>query len=161
VRRRTLGKGLSELISEESLANTQSIIEVPLDNIAPNPRQPRQHMDDDALEELTLSIETHGVLQPLIVRPLAEGYEIVAGERRWRAARKAGLETVPCLVHALSDSHALQIALVENLQREDLNAVETAHGYRRLMTEVGFTQDQVAKIMGKSRSAVANTLRLL
>lgn len=161
MRRRTLGKGLSELISGEALPQSHAIIDVPLDNITPNPQQPRQHMDEAAMEELTLSIETHGVLQPLIVRTAAEGYELVAGERRWRAARRAGLTSVPCVVHTLSDSDSLQIALIENLQRQDLDPVEAARGYRRLMSDFGLTQDQVSKYIGKSRSAIANTLRLL
>jgi ParB family chromosome partitioning protein len=118
-------------------------------------------MDENALEELTVSVETYGVLQPIIVRRSGAGYQIVAGERRWRAARRAGLTTVPCLVQDADDSQALQVAMVENLQRDDLNALEAARGYQQLVVDFGMTQDEVGHRVGKSRSAIANTLRLL
>lgn len=161
MRRRSLGKGLSELISGEPLAQTRAVVDVPVDRLSPNPRQPRIDVDGDKLEELTLSIEAHGVLQPILVRLVGDDYEIVAGERRWRAAQRAGLDTVPCIVQEVSEEQSLQYALIENLQREDLNPVEAARGFRRLMEDFGLTQEQLAQFIGKSRSAIANTLRLL
>ncbi len=161
MRRRSLGKGLGELIAAEPLADTRSLVDVPIAKLYPNPMQPRAEANPEKLEELTLSIETHGVLQPIIVRKKAEDYEIVAGERRWRASQRAGLETVPCIVQDVSDEQSLQLALIENLQREDLNALEAARGYRRLLNEFALTQEQLAQYIGKSRSAIANTLRLL
>lgn len=161
MRRRSLGKGLGELISGEPLTQARPVVELALDRLSPNPRQPRAQMSGDRLEELTLSIETHGVLQPIIVRPVGDDYEIVAGERRWRAAQRAGLAAVPCMVQDVSDEDSLQIALIENLQREDLNPVEAARGYRHLIQEFGLSQEQLAQAIGKSRSAIANTMRLL
>lgn len=163
MRKTGLGRGLSELISGEALARSRAVLEVALDKLEPNPYQPRQHIDDDSLEELTLSIEAHGVVQPVVVRRTddADVYQIIAGERRWRAARRAGLATVPCIVQDASDERALEIALVENLQRSDLGPLETAHAMRYLMQEFGLTQEQIAEQLGRSRSAVANTLRLL
>lgn len=161
MRKRSLGRGLSELIAGPSTVDTRSIIEVPIDRISPNPDQPRLEVDSDRLEELTLSIEAHGVLQPIIVRPMGDDYQIIAGERRWRAAQRAGLERVPCILHEANDQESLELALIENLQREDLNPLEAARGYRRLLTEHGLTQEQLASLIGKSRSAIANTLRLL
>jgi ParB family transcriptional regulator, chromosome partitioning protein len=161
MRRKGLGRGLSDLLSGEVLTQSRAVIEVPLDEIEPNPMQPRQYMDDHALEELTLSIETHGVLQPIMVRSAASGYQIVAGERRWRAARRAGLQTVPCLVQNADNLQALELAMIENLQRDDLNALEAARGYRLMMTEFGMTQEEVARKIGKSRSGIANSLRVL
>lgn len=161
MRRRSLGKGLGELISAEPLAESRAVVEVSLERLTPNPLQPRAQVDPDTLEELTLSIEKHGVIQPIIARPRGDDYEIIAGERRWRAAQRAGLQTVPCIVKDMSDQDSLQVALIENLQREDLNAVEAAKGYRRLIDEFGLTQEQLAQFIGKSRSAIANTMRLL
>lgn len=161
MRRKGLGRGLSDLLSGEVLSQSRAVIEVPLDEIEPNPMQPRQSMDDSSLEDLTLSIEAHGILQPLLVRSADSGYQIVAGERRWRAARRAGLRTVPCLVQNADDLQALEWALIENLQRDDLNAVDTAQGYRMLMQEFGLTQEEMARKIGKSRSAIANAVRLL
>ena len=124
--------------------------------------QPRKDFDEAALSELADSIATHGILQPLLVRPTANGmYQIVAGERRWRAARLAGLSEVPVLIKELSDEENDQLALIENLQREDLNAIETAEGYRRLMDKYGMTQEQLSEAVGKSRPAIANSLRIL
>jgi len=159
--RKGLGKGLSDLISADSLKQGATLLELRPHEIEPNPFQPRSDIDDDQLEELTRSIERHGVVQPLVVRPVGTGYQLVTGERRWRAAQRAGLATIPCLVRDTSDSEALQIALVENLQREDLNPIDAAHGYHQLVEDFGLTQEQVASIVGKSRAAVANTLRLL
>lgn len=161
MRKKGLGRGLSDLLSGEGLTQSRAVIEVPLDEIEPNPRQPRLHMDDSALEDLTVSIEHHGVLQPIMVRSAGEGYQIVAGERRWRAARRAGLRTVPCLVQHADDLQALELAMIENLQRDDLNAIEAARGYRLMMQEFRLTQEEVSKKIGKSRSAIANSLRVL
>lgn len=161
MRRRSLGKGLGELISGEPLPQGHPVIAVSIGRLGPNPRQPRVQVDGDKLEELTLSVEAHGILQPIMVRAAGEDYEIVAGERRWRAAQRAGLETVPCVVLDVSDEQSLELALVENLQREDLNALEAARGYQRLVEDFGLTQEQLSQLIGKSRSAIANTLRLL
>jgi ParB family transcriptional regulator, chromosome partitioning protein len=161
MRKRGLGRGLSDLISSDSMSQSRSVVEVPLEEIEPNVLQPREHMDETALEELTSSIETHGVLQPIMVRQTAAGYQIVAGERRWRAAQRAGLRTIPCLIQDADDLMSLEIALIENLQRDDLDALEAARGYRMLISDYGLTQEDVAQKVGKSRSAVANTLRIL
>lgn len=161
MQRKGLGKGLSDLISADALRQGATLLELRPHEIEPNPFQPRSSIDDDDLEELTRSVERHGVVQPLVVRPSGSGYQLVTGERRWRAAQRAGLTTVPCLVRETADAETLQIALVENLQRKDLNPMDAARGYRQLIEQFGSTQEQVASIVGKSRSAVANTLRLL
>jgi ParB family chromosome partitioning protein len=161
MQRKGLGKGLSDLISTESLKQGATLLELRPHEIEPNPFQPRSSINDDELEELTRSVERHGVVQPLVVRPAASGYQLVTGERRWRAAQRAGLSTVPCLVRETTDAETLQVALVENLQREDLNPMDAARGYHQLVEQFGSTQEQVAGIVGKSRSAIANTLRLL
>lgn len=155
-----LGKGLNSLFdvnTEES-----NVTEVMLSEIEPNRDQPRKDFDEQALAELAESIRKHGLLQPILVRskPMG-GYEIIAGERRWRASRMAELRTVPVVIREMDEREAAEVALIENLQREDLNAVEEALGFRSLMVSYGLTQEQVAEAMGKSRSAVANTLRLL
>lgn len=161
VKKGGLGRGLNSLF-EENAAGEDSAVQLRLSEIEPNRDQPRKDFDPAALQELSDSIRTHGVLQPLLVRPMpGGGYQIVAGERRWRASRMAGLETVPAVVRELSDSDAMQLALIENLQREDLNPVEEALGYRALIDEFGFTQETVAEKVGKSRPAVTNALRLL
>ncbi len=161
MRKRSLGRGLSQLLSTEAAPETRAVVEVPLDKIGPNPHQPRASWDEETLEELAQSIEAHGVLQPVIVRRRGENYQLVAGERRWRAARQVGLETIPCLIQDIDDRTALQMALVENLQREDLNEMELAEGYKCLVEDFGATQEELAQHVGKSRSAVTNTLRLL
>jgi ParB family chromosome partitioning protein len=161
MQRKGLGKGLADLISSDDLKKGATLLHLRPHEIEPNPFQPRSAIDEDELEELTHSIERHGIVQPLVVRPAGGGYQLVTGERRWRAAQRAGLEIVPCLVRDTDDSEALQLALVENLQREDLNSMDAARGYRQLMQEFGNTQEQVASTVGKSRSAIANTLRLL
>lgn len=163
MRKSGLGRGLSELISGEALARTRAVLEVQVDRLEPNPYQPRQAMNEEALEELTLSIEAHGVVQPVIVRRTAEEdvFQIIAGERRWRAAQRAGLQTVPCIIHDADEEKMLEIALVENLQRHDLGPIETAMALRHLIGQFGLTQDQVAEQLGCSRSSVANSLRLL
>ncbi len=135
--------------------------ELPIEFISPNPNQPRTAMDEDQIDELSDSIGKVGVLQPIIVRPHAEGYQIIAGERRWRAAKAAGLTKVPVRVMASTETEALALALIENLQRQDLNAIEEARGYKRLLSEYGMTQAELADRVSKSRSAVTNTLRLL
>ena len=160
-----LGKGLDSLFADnsiEELEEGKSVVTLRLSDIEPNKNQPRQYFDDESLSELADSIREHGVLQPLIVRPLSDGsYQLVAGERRWRASRLAGLTEVPVIVRALTDSEVAVIALIENLQRENLNPIEEAEGISRLLEEYGFTQEQAAGKLGKSRSAVTNTLRLM
>lgn len=160
-RKSGLGRGLDSLFTENS-TDTKEAVEVRLSEIEPNRDQPRKHFDETALAELSESIKRHGLIQPLLVRPLTGGgYQIVAGERRWRASRMAGLSTVPVVIRDLSDKETMEIALIENLQREDLNPVEEAKGYKQLMDTYGFTQEQVAVSVNKSRPAVANSLRLL
>ncbi len=160
--KRGLGKGLGALIPGADRDQQQRSIELNIDSISSNPYQPRESVDEEKLQELVSSIRMHGVLQPVVVRPKGAGsYELVAGERRLRAARAAGLATIPAVVRQLTDEQSLQIALIENLQREDINPLDAAAAYRRLMEEFGLTQDEIALTLGKSRSAVANTLRLL
>ena len=157
--RRTLGKGLTQLIGEQFESGTT---EISVEAIEPNQRQPRTHFDEGALTELADSIKQYGVLQPLIVRPLSEGkYELIAGERRLRASKLAGLSTVPVLLKPAGHQSSLEMALIENVQREDINALECAKAYRRLIDEFAMTQEQVADKVGKSRVAIANTVRLL
>jgi ParB family chromosome partitioning protein len=157
--RRALGKGLSQLIGEQY---DDSPTSCPIDAIEANRWQPRSVFDDEALHELAASIREVGVLQPLVVRPLAEGrYELIAGERRLRASRLAGLKQVPIIIRPTTDQAALEIALIENIQREDIGAMECARAYRQLMSEFGLTQEQVADKVGKARTSVANTVRLL
>lgn len=156
-----LGKGLDALF-QENAAPEETVREMKLTEIEPNANQPRHEFDEQALSQLTDSIAHYGVLQPLIVRPLASGrFQIVAGERRWRASRRAGLESVPVIVRQLSDRETAELALIENLQREDLSPVEEGEGYLTLMNTYGMTQEQVAERVGKSRPAVANAVRLL
>lgn len=156
-----LGKGLSALIPGAGQEFGTEVLELQISEISPNPSQPRTAMDEDHIAELSDSIKKVGVLQPIIVRPHGDGYQIIAGERRWRAARAAGLERVPVRVMASTETEALALALIENLQRQDLNPVEEARGYRRLIAEYGMTQSELADRVSKSRSAVTNTLRLL
>lgn len=162
-RRSGLGRGLGALIPTE-VANegTSSLLELPVGAITANSFQPRHHFDEDALASLTASVRELGVLQPILVRPAeADGsYELVAGERRWRAAKRAGLQTVPAIVRAASDVASLEQALVENLHRQDLNALEEAAAYQQLIEDFKLSHDDVARRVGKSRSAVSNTLRL-
>ena len=161
---RGLGRGLDTLFVEQTgfSGEDSGISTIRLSEIEPNLSQPRKEFEETALNELADSIAAHGVLQPLLVRPMKNGmYQIVAGERRWRAARIAGISEVPALIRELSDEETDQVALIENLQREDLNAVETAEGYKRLMDKYSMTQEQLSEAVGKSRPAVANTLRIL
>ena len=163
-RRIGLGKGLESLIpatdGEEAEA-PQGILEVPLAAISPNPHQPRSTIREEQLTALAASIKEHGIIQPLVVTEVADGYQLIAGERRWRAARVAGLSTVPVLIKYVAPSRILELALVENLQRSDLNPMEEAAAYHQLVDEFELTQQQIAQRVGKSRTAVANTLRLL
>jgi ParB family chromosome partitioning protein len=157
--RRALGKGLSQLIAEQYDASPN---EASLEDILPNSRQPRTIFEQTALDELAASIRQYGLIQPLVVRPLAEGkFELIAGERRLRAAKIAGLRSVPIVLRSAGNQSALEIALIENVQREDMNALECARSYRRLIDEFGLTQEQVADRVGKSRTAIANTLRII
>ena len=155
-----LGRGLASLIPQRA-ASPSMIVEVPLARVAPNPFQPRHRMDETALEELAASIREHGVLQPVLVTETLEGYQLIAGERRVRAARLAGLERIPAVVRQLADQDQLEVALVENVQRSDLDPIDEALAYRQLISEFGLTQERVAERVGKARATVANTLRLL
>ena len=156
-----LGKGLDALFIDNETVDT-GVVTLRLSEIEPNKEQPRKVFSEEALNELADSIKEHGVLQPLLVRPLPTGgYQLVAGERRWRASRMAGLQEVPVVIRDMDEEQAMEIALIENLQREDLNAIEEASGYKLLMERYGMTQEQVAKRVGKSRPAIANALRLL
>ena len=155
-----LGRGLAALIPQRSTTTTGSV-EVPLERIRENPRQPRLRMDDEALASLAESIRQHGVIQPILVTETIDGYQLVAGERRVRAARMAGLDRIPAIVRQLADKQQLELALVENLQREDLDPIESARAYRQLIDEFAFSQDDLATRVGRARSTVANTLRLL
>ncbi len=159
--KRGLGRGLGALIPGAGIAADPAVVELPVDRIRPNSLQPRADFDREPLAELEASIREHGVLQPVLVRPVVGGYELIAGERRWRAATSAGLRTVPAMVRHLDDRGALEAALVENLQREDLNPVERARAYRRLIDDFQMTQEAVARRVGRSQPSVANTIRLL
>jgi ParB family chromosome partitioning protein len=154
-----LGRGLSALIPQRD--DHRGTVEIPVSSIARNPYQPRHSVEQGALEQLAASIAEHGVLQPILVTQTPAGYRLVAGERRLRAAELAGLERIPALVRSVGEQEQLAFALIENLQRSDLNALEEAHAFRRLADEFGLTQEDVAQRVGRSRSAVANTLRLL
>lgn len=171
-RQRGLGKGLAALLGETMEAGALggregALLSIPIEHLTPHPNQPRQHFDEAEIESLAASIREKGIVQPLVVRP-ADGpegeealYQIVAGERRWRAAQRAGIHEVPAVVRRLSDAESIEIALVENLQRRDLNALEEASAYRRLIDDYAHRQEDVAQALGKSRSHVANTVRLL
>lgn len=157
-----LGKGLDALFLENDAEESESAVTLKISEIEPNRSQPRHDFNEESLRELADSIAAHGVLQPLLVRPLPEGgYQLVAGERRWRASRMAGLFEVPVIIRELSDSETMQISMIENLQRENLNPVEEAMGYKTLIDEFEFTQDEISKSVGKSRPVIANALRLL
>ena len=166
MKRKALGKGLSALLPESPkggavATDAVGVVEIPLSKVDPNPDQPRQTLDEETLRALADSLKQQGVIQPILVRRTRGRYQIVAGERRFRAAGLAGLETVPAIVREVSDSDALEIALIENIQRDELNPIEEAAAYQRLITEHGYTQDSVAERVGKDRSTVSNTLRLL
>jgi ParB family chromosome partitioning protein len=163
-KRPALGRGLSALIPDASFsppASGERSLEVDIDLLRPNRFQPRTHADDSRIDELSRSIRSNGVIQPIVVRTAEGGYEIVAGERRWHASRRAGLHKVPVVVRDIPDERLLAAALIENIQREDLNPIEEARAYRRLGDEFGLTQEQIAEAVGKDRSSVANYVRLL
>ena len=165
---RGLGRGLSALMADVSEASKPSTdtprrpdMMVPIERIAANPDQPRRKFDKEALEDLAASIREKGIIQPLIVRSHAGGYEIVAGERRWRAAQMANQHEVPVLIREFNDTEVLEIAIIENVQRADLNPMEEAAGYSQLMEKFGRTQEKLAEVLGKSRSYIANSIRLM
>lgn len=168
VKKRGLGKGLSALIPEESQislfeedSNKSPVVEIDISSIETNKEQPRKTFEKESLEELKNSIMQYGVLQPIVVRKKGDKYEIIAGERRWRAAKEAKLEKIPCIIKEADDKESLKLALIENIQREDLNPIEEARSYKILIEEYELTQEEVAQALGKSRSYIANTLRLL
>ncbi|MFD0716170.1 ParB/RepB/Spo0J family partition protein [Paenibacillus sp. GCM10027626] len=156
-----LGRGLDALIPSLSVSEDDKVIEVALTELRPNPYQPRKTFDDEAIRELAESIKQHGVIQPIIVRTVLKGYEIIAGERRFRASQLCGNTTIPAVVRSFSDQQVMEIALIENLQREDLNAIELAFAYQALMDKFNLTQEELSMKVGKSRSHIANFLRLL
>ena len=159
--KRGLGRGLGALLGPESEPSTNGALEIPIEHVLPNPRQPRKRFDGPALTELTDSIRSSGVIQPIVVRRTGDAYELIAGERRWRAAKQAGLATIPAVVRDVTNAESLELALVENLLREDLNPIEAAEGYRQLLADFGWTQEQLGQRIGKDRSSIANALRLL
>ena len=159
--RKALGRGLSALMGTPE-PESEPLREIDIDRILPNSHQPRKSFDEESLEELANSIREHGVVQPIVVRPIEDGFfQLIAGERRWRATQRAGLSRIPAVVRDAGDHEALEIALIENLQRQDLNPLEEAHAYDRLIFEFGMTQEEVARRVGKNRTTVANMLRLL
>lgn len=160
--RRVLGRGLSALLSDTSTTTSnETLLEIDIDLIEPSPTQPRTHFDENRLEELSQSIKSNGIVQPLLVRRLGGRYQLVAGERRWRAAQRAGLQKVPAVVRNIPDDKVLELALIENIQRQELNAIEEAHAYRGLIETLGLTQETVAQRVGRDRSFITNYLRLL
>jgi len=162
-RQHGLGRGLGALLSSPGPASSAepSTIELPVDAIMPNPKQPRKDFDDTALRDLSESLKQSGLLQPVVVRRVGEGYQLVVGERRWRAAKMAGIERIPAVVREASDAQSLELALVENLLREDLNPMEEAEAYQRLLAEFAWTQEDLAQRVARDRSSIANCLRLL
>jgi ParB family chromosome partitioning protein len=158
--RQSLGRGLSALLGDTKPTD-ESLNELDIDLIRPNPEQPRTRFTESALEELTQSIAANGVVQPIVVRRKGEGYEIVAGERRWRAAQRAGLRKIPAAVKDVSDDKLLELALIENIQRQELNPIEEANAYRKLIDTLGLTQEDVASRVGKDRTLIATAIRLL
>ena len=165
--RKALGKGLSALIRDKGVPVTEPpgegdrVRAIPLHRITPNRRQPRKDFDSGGMEDLARSVKARGVIQPILVRESQGGFELIAGERRWRAAQQAGIASIPAIVRKVSDQDSLELALIENIQRENLNAMESAEAYDRLIQEFGLTQEKIAAKVGKSRSSVANILRLL
>ena len=168
----SLGKGLDALFpsnvnvetlgeKKEIIDASENIIEMKINSVEPNVNQPRKNFDDDKIDDLAESIKVHGVLQPIIVTKKGDYYQIIAGERRWRASKKAGLKTIPAIVRDYDEKKIREVALIENLQRQDLNAIETAKAIKELMEEHSLTQEEISKTLGKSRSAIANTLRIL
>jgi len=161
ISRRGLGKGLGALIPEGEESDRNSIVEIKITDIEANDKQPRKAFNDATLADLSESIKEHGVVQPIIVRKQGNGYQIVAGERRWRAARLAGKKTIPAIIKECSNLEVMELALIENLQREDLNSIEEAMAYKSLIEEYNMTQEEISKKIGKSRPAIGNSLRLL
>jgi ParB family chromosome partitioning protein len=159
--RRVLGRGLSALLSDTPATTSEELLEVDIDLIEPSPAQPRTHFDEGRLEDLAQSIRSNGIVQPLLLRRRGTGYQLVAGERRWRAAQRAGLQRVPAVVRDIPDNKLLELALIENIQRQELNAIEEAHAYKRLIEALGLTQEMVAQRVGRDRSFITNYLRLL
>src|SRR5262245_17596493 len=157
VPKRGLGRGLGALLASTPTEG-EALLEVSVDEIQPNPNQPRKAFESDSLDQLATSIRSSGVLQPVIARKTARGYELIAGERRWRAARQAGLERIPVIVREASDAESLELALVENLLREDLNPLEEAEAYQKLLAQFSWTQEELSQKIGKDRSSVANSL---
>ena len=157
---RGLGRGLGALLSSTP-TESDVLIEVGVDQVVANPNQPRKSFETSSLDELTASVRASGLIQPVIVRPSGSGYQLIAGERRWRAARQAGLERIPAIVREATDAESLELALVENLLREDLNPMEEAEAYRQLLHQFGWTQEQLGQRIGRDRTSIANVLRLL
>jgi len=160
VNKRGLGRGLGALLSSTP-SEGEALLEIPVDQVRPNPNQPRKNFDQASLDELSNSVKASGLIQPVVVRRVGVGYELIAGERRWRAARNAGLSTIPALVRDATDGESLELALVENLLRQDLNPIEEAQAYQKLLADFDWTQDELARRVGKDRSSIANFLRLL
>src|SRR5213594_4555045 len=160
ITKRGLGRGLGALLASEP-TEAEALVDVAIDQIEVNPYQPRKVFDFTALDELAASIKSSGVIQPIIVRRIGGAYQLIAGERRWRAARQAGLDRIPAVVREATDSESLELALVENLLREDLNPMEEAEAYQQILAEFGWTQEQLAQRVGRDRSTIANSLRLL
>ena len=161
MKKKGLGRGLGSLLKEEDFLTDESLIEVEIEKLSPRKDQPRKNFDDESLKELSESIKVDGVIQPIVVRKVNENYEIIAGERRYRASKLAGLKKVPVVVKNVTDRKAKEIALIENIQREDLNPIEQATSLKVLMQEYTLTQKELSEIIGKSRSYIANNLRLL
>jgi ParB family transcriptional regulator, chromosome partitioning protein len=160
--RRALGRGLSALLSDRPAIANEEMVEIDLDLIEPNNYQPRTNFNEERLDELAQSIRSNGIIQPLLVRRInSEKYQLVAGERRWRAAQRAGLLKVPCVVKEVSEDKMLELALIENIQRQELNAIEEAHAYKRLIETLGLTQEMIAQRVGRDRTFITNYLRLL
>lgn len=157
-----MGRGLSALLSDRSATVSEEFVEIDIDLIEPNSLQPRTNFDESRLEELAQSIRSNGIIQPLLVRRVEDGkYQLIAGERRWRAAQRAGLQSAPCVVKEIPDDKVLELALIENIQRQELNAIEEAHAYKRLIETLGLTQEMVAQRVGRDRTFITNYLRLL
>jgi len=159
--RKALGRGLSALLSADQTATAEESSDIAIDLIDPSPVQPRSHFDDRSLKELAMSIRENGIVQPVLVRPNGARFELVAGERRWRAAQAAGLQRIPAVVREIANDKVLELALIENIQREDLNAIEEARAYKKLIETVGLTQELLAQRVGRDRSYITNHIRLL
>src|SRR5918911_1604652 len=159
--RRVLGRGLSALLSDSTAAASEDFLEIDIDLIEPSSAQPRTHFDEGRLEELAQSIRSNGIVQPILVRRRGARYQLIAGERRWRAAQRAGLQRIPAVVREIPEDKMLELALIENIQRQELNAIEEAHAYKRLIETLGLTQEMVAQRVGRDRSFITNYLRLL